>query len=177
MAERGTSLVAKLPDEPILIPKGYKPEERERALRLLIEDPSQSASAVARSVGVTPKTVIDWLKDREFRDALIAHKREALDQAARHLASIAGEAVVTLREAMREGGPQAVRAASVILGNTVGAEARIEELEARHAEDTAFMDAFKRAVLETCTHEQAVTIRRRTEEILSGATATVEAGA
>lgn len=151
-----------------------KPEERQAALALLIQNPSLSLSAVAREVGVSRQAVSLWMGQPEFQDALRKARNAANDAALFRLSQYTDKAIDTVVRELDSTGPSALRAAGIILA-PIEYEKRVKDLEQREAEHTAFLDAFKRAVLEVATHEQAVKIRQRTEEILSGATATIDA--
>ena len=96
---------------------------------------TRTVEEAARAVGVSPKTLLRWMKEPEFDTAYRAAKRAAFGQSIARLHQLASAAVTTLGKVMLEPGtPPAtrVRAADSILDHTTKA-IEIEEIEARVA--------------------------------------------
>ena len=105
---------------------------------------TRTVEEAARSVGVSTKTLLRWMKEPEFDAAYRAAKRAAFGQSIARLHHLSSAAVTTLGKVMLEPGtPPAtrVRAADSILDHTTkaieieGLEARLTDLE-RAAEGT-----------------------------------------
>ena len=96
---------------------------------------TRTVEEAARSVGVSTKTLLRWMKEPEFDTAYRAAKRAAFGQSIARLHHLSSAAVTTLGKVMLEPGtPPAtrVRAADSILDHTTKA-IEIEEIEARVA--------------------------------------------
>jgi len=94
---------------------------------------TRTIEEAARTVNVSPKTLLRWLKEPEFDLALRTAKRAAFGQAISRLHQLSSAAVSTLGKVMLEGStPPAtkVRAADSILDHTIKA-IEFEEIEAR----------------------------------------------
>jgi hypothetical protein len=90
----------------------------------------------ARAVGISPKTLLRWMKDPEFDAAYREARRTAFGQAVARLQQGASAAVTTLLKTMIEPNTPAsvrVRAAECVLNHAMKA-IEIEDIEARVAE-------------------------------------------
>lgn len=87
---------------------------RERAIEALLR--CGSVREAAQEVGVAASTLLRWLQDSDFRQALEAARERALETAIAQLQQAAGEAVEALRRNMRCGTPTVeVQAARAVL--------------------------------------------------------------
>jgi hypothetical protein len=90
----------------------------------------------ARAVGIATKTILRWLKDKEFDAAYRAARRAAFSQSVARLQQATGAAVSTLLKVMVDPNSPAstrVRAADSVLDHAAKA-IEIEDIEARVAE-------------------------------------------
>jgi len=90
----------------------------------------------ARSIDISGKTLLRWLKEPEFDAAYRAAKRAAYKQSIARLHQASSAAVTTLMKVMVDPGTPAstkVRAADSILGHTAKA-IEIEDIDARVSE-------------------------------------------
>lgn len=107
-----------------------------RALTALLSEPN-IRSAAARSK-TAERTLYRWLTEPAFRAAYRQLSRRLLDDAAGRLRATAGEAVETLRTALKaQSDTVKVRAATAILDAAVKVDlddlaARVEALESQH---------------------------------------------
>lgn len=118
------------PDETIT------PAQRRAIAALLSERDVRSA---AKAAGVSERSLWRWLNDRSFISELNAAQAQAIDATIRRLADLSGEAVSTLRAAMKgKSTPigSKIRAADIVLGRLLALkelgdlEQRIAALEA-----------------------------------------------
>ena len=109
---------------------------KEEAILALLS--TRTTEEAARSVNVSPKTILRWQKEPEFDAAYRAAKRAAFGQSIARMHYLSSSAVSTLGKIMLDAStPPAtrVRAADSILNHTVKAmetedfEARVSELE------------------------------------------------
>jgi len=115
---------------------------QEKAVAALLAHPS--IAAAARAVGVSEKTLDNWLKLPRFRKAFDAVRRQALTDALGDLQRVVGEAVETLKRNLTCGlASVEVKAAGQVLTQVVRCtefleiKERVEALEERiNAETT-----------------------------------------
>lgn len=108
--------------------------KQEAAVLALLTTPN--VEQAARTVGVTPRTLYRWQKERAFDAACRAAKRAAYGQAIGRLHQLSGAAVSTIGKVMLDPAtPPAtkVRAADSVLDHTEKA-IQLEDIEARLAE-------------------------------------------
>jgi arginine/lysine/ornithine decarboxylase len=92
---------------------GEKPgRKREQAIVALLAHPTLTRAAAA--VGVSARTLRNWLKEAAFVAEYRAARRQALDLAVGQLQAAAGEAVAVLVDCLRDQGDK-LRAAVAIL--------------------------------------------------------------
>lgn len=106
----------------------------EEAIAALLSQ--RSIEDAARAIGVSPKTLLRWLKQPEFDAAYRQARRDAFAQATARLQQASGTAVSVLVKIMIDGSSPAssrVRAADCILGHAAKA-IELEDIEARVAE-------------------------------------------
>jgi hypothetical protein len=110
--------------------------KREQAIVALLNQ--RSIEEAAKSVGISAKTLMRWMKDAEFDEAYRATRRSAFGQAIARLQQASGAAVTTVVKVMIDPNVSAatrLRAADIILERTAqGIEAedfgaRISRLE------------------------------------------------
>jgi len=110
---------------------GHKQEEAIAALLT-----HRSVEDAARATGIATKTLLRWLKNREFDEAYRQVRRAAFSQSLARLQQASGAAVSTLLKIMVDPSAPAstrVRAAASVLNH--GARAmEIEDIEVRVAE-------------------------------------------
>ena len=90
----------------------------------------------ARSIGVAPKTLLRWLKEKEFTEAYRTARRQAYSQSIARLQQATSAATTTLLKTMVDPATPAstrVRAAESILTHAAKA-IEIEDIEARVSE-------------------------------------------
>ena len=96
----------------------------------------RSVEDAARTVGISTRTLIRWMKQPEFDAAYRQARRDAFAQATARLQQASGTAVSVLVKVMIDGSAPAasrVRAADCILGHASKA-IELEDIEARLAE-------------------------------------------
>ena len=110
---------------------GRKKEEAIAALLV-----QRNLEDAARAVGISPKTLLRWMKEPEFDAAYREARRTAFGQAVARLQQGASAAATTLLKTMIEPSTPAsvrVRAAECVLNHAMKA-IEIEDIEARVAE-------------------------------------------
>jgi hypothetical protein len=110
---------------------GRKKEEAIAALLV-----QRNLEDAARAVGISPKTLLRWMKEPEFDAAYREARRSAFGQAVARLQQGASAAATTLLKTMIEPNTPAsvrVRAAECVLNHAMKA-IEIEDIEARVAE-------------------------------------------
>ena len=110
---------------------GRKKEEAIAALLV-----QRNLEDAARAVGISPKTLLRWMKEPEFDAAYREARRTAFGQAVARLQQGASAAATTLLKTMIEPNTPAsvrVRAAECVLNHAMKA-IEIEDIEARVAE-------------------------------------------
>jgi len=108
--------------------------KQQAAILALMQQPTVSAAAQAAGCG--ERTLYRWLQEYAFQQAYREARREAVTQALTQLQQLAGEAVRTLAEVLRDpesSSASKVSAAKLILdyGCRDNFEERLQELEQR----------------------------------------------
>lgn len=119
---------------------GRKKEEAIAALLV-----QRNLEDAARAVGISPKTLLRWMKEPEFDAAYREARRTAFGQAVARLQQGASAAATTLLKTMIEPSTPAsvrVRAAECVLNHAMKA-IEIEDIEARVAELERAADSSK----------------------------------
>ncbi len=121
------------------------PRKMEEAIAALLTQ--RNVEEAAKSVGISTKTLLRWMKDLEFDAAYRKARRLAFGQSVARLQQASGAAVSTLLKIMVD--PVAphstrVRAADSVLDHSAKS-IELEDIEARVAELERNMDASKQA--------------------------------
>jgi transposase-like protein len=108
--------------------------KKEEAIAALLTQ--RNIEEAAKSIGIAPKTLLRWMKDREFQKAYREARRQAFGQSIARLQQATSAAATTLLKIMVDQAAPAstrVRAAEAIFNQ--GAKAiEIEDIEARVAD-------------------------------------------
>jgi predicted transcriptional regulator len=105
--------------------------KQEEALVALLTQ--RNIEEAARSIGVAPKTLLRWLKEKEFAEAYRTARRQAYSQSIARLQQATSAATTTLLKTMVDPSTPAsvrVRAADSIFNHAAKA-IEIEDLDAR----------------------------------------------
>jgi hypothetical protein len=110
---------------------GRKKEEASAALLT-----QRNLEEAAKSIGIAPNTLLNWMKDPEFDAGYREARRAAFRQSVARLQQASGAAVTTLLKVMVDPGTPAsvkVRASDSVLDHSAKA-IELEDIEARVAE-------------------------------------------
>ena len=108
--------------------------KKEAAIAALLTN--RNIDEAAKAVGLSPTTLLKWMKIPEFDQAYREARRDAFRQSTARLQQASGAAVTTLLKIMVDGTAPAstrLRAADIVLAHTSKA-IEIEDIEARVAE-------------------------------------------
>jgi transposase-like protein len=118
--------------------------KKEEAIAALLTQ--RNVEEAARAIGVTPKTLLRWMREPEFESAYRAGRRDAFKQSIARLQQATSAAVTTLLKVMVDPSTPAstkVRAADSVLDHA-GKAIEIEDIEARVSELERAAEAQKR---------------------------------
>jgi hypothetical protein len=121
------------------------PRKMEEAIAALLTQ--RNVEEAAKSVGISTKTLLRWMKDPEFDTAYRKARRLAFGQSVARLQQASGAAVSTLLKIMVDpAAPHStrVRAADSVLDHSAKS-IELEDIDARVAELERNMDASKQA--------------------------------
>jgi methylphosphotriester-DNA--protein-cysteine methyltransferase len=119
--------------------------KKEEAIVALLTQ--RNLEEAARSIGIDPKTLLRWMKDRDFDAAYREARRAAFGQAIARLQQGTAAAATTLLKIMIDAGTPAsvrVRAADSIFNHATKA-IEIEDIEARLSELERATEASKQS--------------------------------
>jgi hypothetical protein len=113
--------------------------KKEQAIAALLSSPT--IASAAKAVGVSERTIRNWLKDPEFAAAYRRARQQVVEVTIGRIQQLTAPAAHTMEELLEEGSPaERLRVASMVMTyalkglETADTQARLEEMERRIAE-------------------------------------------